>query len=181
MTAKDLLGQRDWSWPDGWTDKFPILLNMQNLRLDMQTRDKSCGREVMENYVGSELIKPTKTFFKMMLINDLDSHTYLFFDCEYSRVVWGKVTKMINVDWRDNEWRSNVTTFARRYNGNFINSIIRRLCIAASVYLIWQERNNRILRDGKRNCKDLYKVLYETIRMRLMSLRVKDTLAVRKA
>ncbi|GJU62226.1 hypothetical protein Tco_1244061 [Tanacetum coccineum] len=68
MTAKDLLGQRDWSWPDGWTDKFPILLNMQNLRLDMQTRDKSCGREVMENYVGSQLIKPTKTFFKMMLM-----------------------------------------------------------------------------------------------------------------
>ncbi|GKC79475.1 hypothetical protein Tco_1130249, partial [Tanacetum coccineum] len=105
------LGDSNWKWPEGWIDKYPIMLSMQ----------------------------------------------------------------------RENNWSSNVIAFAKRYNGNSVNSIIRRVCIAASVYLIWQESNNMIFRDEERNYDDLYKMLNEIVRMRLMSLKVKDTLAVRRA
>ncbi|GJZ78142.1 hypothetical protein Tco_0642814 [Tanacetum coccineum] len=43
-----------------------------------------------------------------------------------------------------------ITKLSRMQNGNTIGSIIRRLCLAACVYLIWQERNNRVFRDVRR-------------------------------
>ncbi|PWA45425.1 glutamine synthetase type I [Artemisia annua] len=64
------------------------------------------------------------------------------------------------------------------YNGNSIGSVIRRTGLAASVYLIWQERNWRLFSDQKMNVDELYKQFYETIRMRLLSLKVKPSKAV---
>nr|GEU79134.1 RNA-directed DNA polymerase, eukaryota, reverse transcriptase zinc-binding domain protein [Tanacetum cinerariifolium] len=40
MTVKDLLGNRNWMWPNWWIDTFPRLLNVQNVNLDMQSKDK---------------------------------------------------------------------------------------------------------------------------------------------
>ncbi|GKB51422.1 ribonuclease H-like domain-containing protein [Tanacetum coccineum] len=57
MIVKDLMGQSNWKWPDGWTDKFPILLAMQNCNLDMQTRDKIMGerrRKAMQILIISQ-------------------------------------------------------------------------------------------------------------------------------
>ncbi|GKB13748.1 RNA-directed DNA polymerase, eukaryota, reverse transcriptase zinc-binding domain protein [Tanacetum coccineum] len=113
---------------------------------------KLCGGKDMEGLCGFSVSQT----YKDLLNDDAD-------------VVW------------DNNWSNNVAAFARRYNGNSISSIIRRLCIAASVYLIWQERNNRIFRDEERSSEDLYKMLNEIVRMRPLSLKVKDTMDVRKA
>nr|GEX52696.1 hypothetical protein [Tanacetum cinerariifolium] len=43
------------------------------------------------------------------------------------------------------------------------------------VYLIWEERNNKIFRDEERSNDELFKVLNEMVRIRLMSLKAKDT------
>ncbi|GJR84403.1 reverse transcriptase zinc-binding domain-containing protein [Tanacetum coccineum] len=211
-------------WPTGGTNKFPILLNVQNVKLDMQSKDKImwkrgdgklCRFTVTQTYKDLLPIEEEVEWWKVMWFSqnipkhafilwlavlnklttqdkikkwgsydvmccplckqDSDSHGHLFFECEYSKVLWNKLLKMIDVDWR-----TNMSAFARSYNGNSINSIIRRLCIAASVYLIWQERNNRIFRDEEISSEDLYKVLYKVVRLRILSLRVKDIVAVRK-
>nr|GEU91504.1 ribonuclease H-like domain-containing protein [Tanacetum cinerariifolium] len=54
-----------------------------------------------------------------------------------------------------------------------------RLSLAASVYLIWQERNRRIFKEEKRSTKELFSIFKDTIKLRLMSLKVKDSCAVR--
>ncbi|GJT12708.1 RNA-directed DNA polymerase, eukaryota, reverse transcriptase zinc-binding domain protein [Tanacetum coccineum] len=87
--------------------------------------------------------------------NEMDSHEHLFFQCEYSSSLWGMCADM--------------------QNGKSLNSIVRRLCLAASVYFIWQERNSRIFRDEKRKVKVLFKALCDTIKLRLYSLKVKAT------
>ncbi|GKE28992.1 reverse transcriptase zinc-binding domain-containing protein, partial [Tanacetum coccineum] len=112
---------------------------------------------------------------------DTDSHSHLFFECEFSKALWEKVIWKIGVDWKEANWNNNVESFAKKRNVNSINNIIRRICLAASVYLVWQERNNRIFRDEMRSPDELYKILEEIIRMRFLSLKVKDSLAVRKA
>ena len=78
-------------------------------------------------------------------------------------------------------WDEIVHEFGKCFDGNSIRSITRRLVLAASVYLIWQERNHRIFRDEQRSCDDLFKILQDIIRMRMMSLKVKATKAVLKA
>nr|GEV86947.1 hypothetical protein [Tanacetum cinerariifolium] len=79
------------------------------------------------------------------------------------------------------EWNDLVHMIVGLYIGNSIESIIRRLGLAASVYLVWQERNCRIFKRGKKNPNELAELFYETIRLRLMSLKVKKSIVVLKA
>ncbi|GJY85462.1 RNA-directed DNA polymerase, eukaryota, reverse transcriptase zinc-binding domain protein [Tanacetum coccineum] len=62
--------------------------------------------------------------------------------------------------------------------------IVRRLCLAASVYFIWQERNSRNFRNEKRKVDMIFKALCDTIKLRLYSLKVratKDVINIEKA
>ncbi|GJT13483.1 RNA-directed DNA polymerase, eukaryota, reverse transcriptase zinc-binding domain protein [Tanacetum coccineum] len=88
---------------------------------------------------------------------------------------WGSYDLMIvkvGIKIVNMEWNQTVDSISDMYCGNYIVSIIRRLSIAACVYLIWQERNWRIFRDDKRSTYELFGIFEETIRIRLMSLKV---------
>ncbi|GKB53018.1 RNA-directed DNA polymerase, eukaryota, reverse transcriptase zinc-binding domain protein, partial [Tanacetum coccineum] len=203
MTVEDWMDQSNGIWPEGWIDKFPSLQNLQNVRLDAQTKDiikwrKKDGslcnfsvnhtyRELLRNDDDAEWWKiiwfslniPKHAFIVWLAVQnklttqdkikqwgsydvmccalcrrDLDSHSYLFFECDYSK-------------------NGIVADMSRKFNGNSINSIVRRLCFAASVYLVWQERNSRIFRDEARSAEELFKILIDVVRMRLLSLKVK--------
>nr|GEW51184.1 RNA-directed DNA polymerase, eukaryota, reverse transcriptase zinc-binding domain protein [Tanacetum cinerariifolium] len=54
---------------------------------------------------------------------------------------WGIVKHKIGANYPELEWNELVDLIADLYSGNSIDSIIRRLGLAASVYLIWKERN----------------------------------------
>ncbi|GJU42836.1 hypothetical protein Tco_1195793 [Tanacetum coccineum] len=85
----------------------------------------------------------------------MDSHQHLFFQCEYAKDFWTKVRIKVGILNTNLGWNELVGKIADMYCGNSIDSIIRRLSIAASVYLIWQERNWRIFRDEKRSPEEL--------------------------
>nr|GEY21176.1 hypothetical protein [Tanacetum cinerariifolium] len=113
--------------------------------------------------------------------HEMDSHSHLFFKCEYSKVFWGKILKKMGVFGSTYKWNDLVVEMSRRNNGNSVDSVIRRLCFAASVYLILQERKNRIFRDECKSIRELIKVLSDIVRMRLLSLKFKRSTAVIKA
>ena len=54
-----------------------------------------------------------------------------------------------------------------------------RLCFAACVYSLWYERNCRIFRDEKKEPDDVAKSILENVKLKLMSLKVKNSVAVR--
>ncbi|GKD46818.1 hypothetical protein Tco_1271463, partial [Tanacetum coccineum] len=58
---------------------------------------------------------------------------------------------------------------------NNIWSIIRRLVCAAAVYFVWQERNKRMFGEEKRDSEELIKIVTESVTMKLMGLKVKDS------
>ncbi|GJW11211.1 RNA-directed DNA polymerase, eukaryota, reverse transcriptase zinc-binding domain protein [Tanacetum coccineum] len=115
-----------------------------------------------------------------LCFNDIDSHNHLFFRCEYAKKFWLMVNKKIEVRINERDWESIVNKFVDMRNRNSIGSVVRRLCLAASVYLIWQERNNRLFKNKKRNVDDLFTVLVNTIQQRLCSLKVKRSQVVHK-
>lgn len=63
---------------------------------------------------------------------------------------------------------------------NLFSNIIGRLVLSATVYFIWQERNLRIHNKGTRSVDQVFKLIFETIRCKVMSLRFKATLGVRE-
>ena len=75
---------------------------------------------------------------------DSDSHSHLFFNCEYAKSFWEKVLNKLG------SWNGIVRYFDNQIYGNNIGSIIKRLGLAASVYMIWQERNYRMFKGEKR-------------------------------
>lgn len=112
---------------------------------------------------------------------EMDSHNHLFFKCQYAEQIWEKVVMKMGVQCEKMDWEDIIKEFAGQFNGNSVGSIIRRLCLAASVYMIWQERNQRIFRDEYRRWEEVYEIILENIRLRLMSLKAKRSVAVLKA
>nr|GEU38896.1 pentatricopeptide repeat-containing protein At1g63330-like [Tanacetum cinerariifolium] len=110
--------------------------------------------------------------------DDMDSHGHLFFKCEFANNFWRMIKKKIKFQCADMEWQDLITKLSGMQNGNSIGSIFRRLCLAACVYLIWQERNNRVFRDEKRSNDNLFTIFNNIIKWRSTSLKVKKTQAV---
>ncbi|GJT35991.1 RNA-directed DNA polymerase, eukaryota, reverse transcriptase zinc-binding domain protein [Tanacetum coccineum] len=63
---------------------------------------------------------------------DNDSHQHLFFKCTYAEEFWGMAKQKMGVMYPELEWNELVDMIACLYIGNFIESIIRRLGLAAS-------------------------------------------------
>ncbi|GJY22232.1 RNA-directed DNA polymerase, eukaryota, reverse transcriptase zinc-binding domain protein [Tanacetum coccineum] len=60
------------------------------------------------------------------------------------------------------------------------DKLFRRISLAAVVYFIWKERNQRIFRRGKRNSNKLYDDIIDVIKLKLMNIKEKDSRAVRR-
>ncbi|GJW27092.1 hypothetical protein Tco_0040903 [Tanacetum coccineum] len=63
---------------------------------------------------------------------------------------------------------------------NSIRSVLRRLILAACVYYIWDERNKRLFGNQKRDYKTVLFTIINHIRMKLTSLKVKNSAQVAK-
>ena len=48
------------------------------------------------------------------------------------------------------------------------------------LYSVWQERNAKLFGESKRSEDEISQMIVETVKMKLMTLKVKDTLAVKK-
>ncbi|GKD39370.1 ribonuclease H-like domain-containing protein, partial [Tanacetum coccineum] len=95
---------------------------------------------------------------------DMDSHEHLFFECKFSNCLWNMVKMKIKFQSVDIKWKDLISKLSNLQNGNSIGSIVGRLCLAACVYLIWQERNNRIFRNEERSIDSLFTTLCNTIK-----------------
>nr|GEU61661.1 RNA-directed DNA polymerase, eukaryota, reverse transcriptase zinc-binding domain protein [Tanacetum cinerariifolium] len=52
-------------------------------------------------------------------------------------------------------------------------SIIAKLVMAASAYFIWQERNGRLFKKSKKSVNQIIKVIFSSVRLKLLSCRFK--------
>ena len=104
----------------------------------------------------------------------------LFFNCEFSRAVWEKTKgmAMLKGDWIN--WHDIILKYSNGQNGNNIWGVVRRLILVASVYCIWNERNSRIFKEECKSHEDVGKLIIDNVKWKLLSLKVKDSNAVRE-
>ncbi|GKA05183.1 RNA-directed DNA polymerase, eukaryota, reverse transcriptase zinc-binding domain protein [Tanacetum coccineum] len=113
--------------------------------------------------------------FKCVLCNKCsDSHNHLFFTCEFSKEVWNELLKKLNVSL-SRSWDQIIDEIKDLPANRNIWSIVRRLVCGAAVYYIWQERNNRLFRNEKRESKTVLNIAMEAVVMKLIGLKVKDS------
>ncbi|XP_071728294.1 uncharacterized protein [Rutidosis leptorrhynchoides] len=110
-----------------------------------------------------------------------DSIDHLFFECCYSRNVWKIMKSMILFQGLTCKIGDIITSMSNYPFKNQIWSVITRLVIAAAVYYIWQERNKRLFKGEKKNEKDLAELAIDFIRVKLLTLKVKQSKNIHKA
>nr|GEU97574.1 protein MOR1 isoform X2 [Tanacetum cinerariifolium] len=59
-------------------------------------------------------------------------------------------------------------------------SVLRRIVVAAAVYYVWNEKNKRLFDRESRNVETITRLIIEYVKLKLMSLTVKQSVQVRK-
>lgn len=110
-----------------------------------------------------------------------ETHSHLFFSCQFSKCIWDNLKPLCKLDDLSCIWAEIVSGISSKTTNNSIWSVIQRLVFGAAVYNIWQERNGRIFNNDFRNEESVFKVIVDTVRHKLMVLRIKHSREVIKA
>ncbi|GJS50125.1 hypothetical protein Tco_0600246 [Tanacetum coccineum] len=108
-----------------------------------------------------------------------DSHNHLFFTCEFSNGIWKELLKMMNVKLSEC-WDHVIDEMKVLPSNKNIWSIVRRLVCGTAVYYIWQERNNRLFRNEKRDINTIINIAKEAVGMKLLGIKVKESGMLKK-
>ncbi|GKE28810.1 RNA-directed DNA polymerase, eukaryota, reverse transcriptase zinc-binding domain protein [Tanacetum coccineum] len=108
-----------------------------------------------------------------------DSHNHLFFTCEFSNEIWNELLRMLNVRL-SRCWDKIINEVKALELNKNIWSIMRRLVCGATVYYIWQKRNNRLFKNEKRDSNTILNIVKEIVKMKLIGIKVKESRTVKE-
>ncbi|XP_071687058.1 uncharacterized protein [Rutidosis leptorrhynchoides] len=196
FSVKDLIHHNGMVWPTNWLNQFsqltnivtPILSNEQDV---IKWRDSNGNLKDFSNtpkhafimwlLMGENLKTQDKPKHWEVAANCVlvcsscdqvpDSHDHLFFTCSFSRHVWHQVNKHMEFPIFSDSWKDFsliVSPFAKRNIGRII---VIKLLFVASVYFLWQERNNRIFKKKTRSIDQVYKAIYSKVWLKLMTIK----------
>lgn len=100
----------------------------------------------------------------------MESHSHLFFDCDFSRSVWSHLMNMCGSPWNGSDWFSFIDWAAIHWKGTSLPIKVKKLCLGGAVYAIWRERNNRLFGGSKKTSLMVTRDIINVIRNRLISL-----------
>ena len=90
-----------------------------------------------------------------------DSHNHLFFECDFSKSIWGGLKQKMGKCSMSDTWEDIIEQFAHGKCDNTINSVLSRIVLATTVYYVWEERNNRFFNGEEMEPHILRKVIEE--------------------
>ncbi|GJW21869.1 RNA-directed DNA polymerase, eukaryota, reverse transcriptase zinc-binding domain protein [Tanacetum coccineum] len=158
----------DW-WKVIW---FPQNVPRQAFVLWIASKEKLVTQDKLAQWY------PNKSWKRPLCLKIEDSHKHMYFECDFSKLVWEEVQDMRNVKNLSNlsECLHKLASLPCK---NSIWSIVRRLCIADTVYHLWLERNTRIFHQRNMSSSSLKHTIINSVRSRLLTLKVKHTNVVR--
>ncbi|XP_021994626.1 uncharacterized protein LOC110891242 [Helianthus annuus] len=109
-----------------------------------------------------------------------DSHSHLFFECNYSTKVWAIVKRKVGMDSVQPKWADIVDWLITRSKSKLAKDYVARVVVAATAYTIWQERNARIFKNQLRPPETVGAHIIQLVRYKLMGARLKNTGNVRR-
>ncbi|GJU20036.1 RNA-directed DNA polymerase, eukaryota, reverse transcriptase zinc-binding domain protein [Tanacetum coccineum] len=75
-----------------------------------------------------------------LCLKNEESHNHLFYQCDYTKEIWNQLILIMEGSMIGIEWKEIVDSLAAMDSKRSIGNIIRKLCLGASVYFIWQTR-----------------------------------------
>ncbi|XP_022019069.1 uncharacterized protein LOC110919099 [Helianthus annuus] len=109
-----------------------------------------------------------------------DSHSHLFFECEFSTKVWYIVRQKVGMSTVQPKWEDIINWLRDRSKSKLASDYVAKLLVAACAYVIWQERNFRIFKNRMRPPETVSENIISLVRYKLMGARLKTTENVRR-
>lgn len=126
---------------------FPKHIPRHALILWMAIRDKLPTMDKLERY---GLTSNSRCVF---CPTGLESMDHLFFSCHFTLKIWRNMLQMCSLGYCPKPWKAFLDHISTRWKGNKLKYRLGKLCLGASIYYIWRERNNRRF-GGEWNCGD---------------------------
>ena len=84
-----------------------------------------------------------------------ETHSHLFFTCEYSKAVWTGAMQWSNMNINACNWQIVMQYIQSQCNGNNGTHQMSRLVLSITQYMIWKERNARRFQDIHQSVHEL--------------------------
>ncbi|GJR98086.1 RNA-directed DNA polymerase, eukaryota, reverse transcriptase zinc-binding domain protein [Tanacetum coccineum] len=192
ITVNEMIDEGRWKWPQDWRQKYPTVFNLNVPSLIEGKKD----RIVWENSKGKGIKFSVKGVWEDLCDEQavIIWHKMVWFSqCipKHAFILWVAMQRRLStqdrlLQWQPNKKKMNVDSLPSvevlnqvRWN-NSIWSVVKRLCVGALVYYIWQERNAKHFKNETRSGECVQGLIEEIVKMRLMSLTVKDSKAINK-
>jgi hypothetical protein len=133
----------------------------------MAVQEKLLTQDKIMKWKPNEILKCT------LCEGNNDSHSHLFFKCKYSAEIWRSLQQLL-IKKSSQDWNEIIKEMSLIKNSNNIWCILRKIGCGAAVYYVWRERNARIFGTIKKNAEVLAQEIKNTIRLKLMSLKVME-------
>ncbi|GKE31847.1 RNA-directed DNA polymerase, eukaryota, reverse transcriptase zinc-binding domain protein [Tanacetum coccineum] len=174
----DLVLDGEWRWPGDWNFIFKELLDIPSPSLIDNHEDRvfwinKKGKLKTQDRISRWLNIQVMScpFCKMCK----ESHSHLFYSCNIAKRLWERLKGMAKLEHVSNSRAQVISSIVNIPAKNSIWSVIQSLVLGASVYYIWQERNICLFREEGRSKDEIFKIMVEFVRLRIMSLKLKVT------
>ncbi|GKE57833.1 reverse transcriptase domain, reverse transcriptase zinc-binding domain protein [Tanacetum coccineum] len=104
-----------------------------------------------------------------------DSHDHLFFGCSFARGVWDRLKDLACIDLSTPNIYDIIGSLLPIVKKRTLKSVCAKLVVAATAYFIWQERNWRLFKKGKRSTDQLVECVKASVRLKLLSCKLKKS------
>ncbi|GJS16025.1 RNA-directed DNA polymerase, eukaryota, reverse transcriptase zinc-binding domain protein [Tanacetum coccineum] len=191
VKLKDMIKNGLWKWPMEWNSTFrynlpnfvPKLIEGLKDSYLWETNDGKCNN-FSTNRAWKDRLTTQERIMKWYLEKQLkcslcgmkpNSLNHLFFECNYSNMVWKELMEKSDHYAMPNRWDDLLITMKNIRNNKSIKSVLRRIVLVACVYFIWNERNKRLFTNDKKNNNELIAEVVNHIKLKLACLTVKRT------
>ncbi|KAK4389691.1 hypothetical protein Sango_2306100 [Sesamum angolense] len=99
----------------------------------------------------------------------VESHDHLFFKCQYSKRCLSLVQRQVRFQWPIYYWQQGISWASKRWRSHHLFNVASRALLAALVYHLWMERNNRKFNNTGTTIDSIAHRIIEDIRLRIMT------------
>ncbi|GJU04495.1 probable L-cysteine desulfhydrase, chloroplastic [Tanacetum coccineum] len=181
VVVAEMLADNEWKWPSDWLSKFTVLNSIIPPNIQKEKEDLVMWVNNKDQKVKFSTNQAWLTMRdEWPKVQCVDSHEHLFFKCDFALQVWKEILNKFNKLGGRVILKDIVEVISNERSKNSIGMVVNKLILAATVYTLWQERNQRIFRDEFRNVEAVCKTIYEQVKSKLMTLKVKKSINVIK-
>ncbi|GKB12253.1 hypothetical protein Tco_0846176, partial [Tanacetum coccineum] len=177
----DIIRNGMWCWPNELAYRFDALPVIPPPCIVVGKQDKVCWRSDNGKFLDFSVLNVWEDireksnlvpWSKLVWFSQcIPRHSFMLWLAILG--IWCELKSMVRLDYAPNSWHDIVEYILKRPINNSIWSILQRLVLGATVYMVWQERNFRTFQDRHRSLEELCNLIKDMVRLRIMGLNLK--------